>query len=139
MSENRELNAQVAEAVMGWRWFHCVASTGVERNQFCSSEQSETWRLTGWKLTPIPSPPPPDQFNDDSGRPDYSNFIGAAMEVVEKMGRRVDIQFFPGHIPQWRVMFINPTEEGAWAVTLPEAICRAALAAVKDQNGAEVK
>jgi hypothetical protein len=63
------------------------------------------------------------------------------MQVVEKMQRRVDIQFFPGHVPQWRVMFINPTGEGSWAVTLPEAICRAALTAVKDQNGegAEVK
>jgi hypothetical protein len=112
VSENRELDAQVAEQVMGWR------------------NISNAYVINGL------GGDDPAQPNRGIQRvPRYSESIEAAMEVVEKLGRRVDIQFFPGHISQWRVMFINPTEEGAWAVTLPEAICRAALAAVKDQNG----
>lgn len=126
----RELDLAVAERVMGRRWFHCVAATGVERNQLFTAEQVETWRSVGWSATEIPSPPPADQFNDGSDVPRYGESIEAAMQVVEKLNRRMEVDYFPGSEMPWCVMFVNSQTEAAWAETFPRAICRAALAAI---------
>lgn len=132
----RAFDAEVAEKVMGFRWFHCKAKTGVERNQFLSEDQAETWRELDWTLTEITTPPPPDQLNDDSGTPRYSADINAAMLVVEKMqerGSQVVMRSWEGAVP-WSVKFISYTskdeaeEDGD---NLPEAICRAALKATE--------
>ena len=127
----RDLDLVIAGRIMGFRWFHCVAGTGVERNQFCSKEQEETWRGVGWRMTEIPCPPP-DQFNDSSGAPLYSESIEAAMRVVEKMrsvGVWTHIQIFT-HATQVRVEMGVPSSEcQEWGATAAEAICRCALRA----------
>lgn len=90
---SKELDVEVAEVIMGFRWFHCVAGTGIERNQLCSPRQAEVWRELGWSLTEIPSPPPADQFNDDTAALRYSTDINAAMRVedrIAELGKRND-------------------------------------------------
>lgn len=136
--ELRQLDLEVAERVMGFQWFHCVAGTGVERNQFCSKEQEETWRGVGWQLTAIPSPPPTSEFNDMSGCPLYSSDISAAMQAVEKMyADEWEITIYRSVVIEddWSVEFARPERSaGTFGKTLPEAICRAALTAVNETN-----
>lgn len=128
----RKLSAEVAERVMGWRWFHCVAANGVERNQFYSEGQAETWRSLGWRMTEIPGPPPPDQFNDDTGLPRYSELIEPAMAVVEKLRARRFHVGIGSTNDGWQVSFfaLGVKPDCVSAPTLPEAICRAALSLV---------
>lgn len=63
--------------------------------------------------------------------PDYTTDISAAWEVVEKMQEHsvyvTDVAYFPADKKQWTFQFgINR----AYASTMPEAICKAALKAV---------
>jgi hypothetical protein len=138
-----ELDELIAERVMGFRWFHCVAGTGAERNQFCSKEQEETWRGVGWTMTLILSPPPITEFNDASGCPRYSTDIAAAMEVVEKLkAANWQTEISDGENEAWSVFFTLWNDTGEYpsaavgsgtSPTLAEAICRAALDAINDQ------
>lgn len=66
--------------------------------------------------------------------PFYSTDIAAAMQVVENLARRMEVDYFPSADLPWCVMFVNAEGEAAWAASLPEAICCAALAVVKDQG-----
>jgi hypothetical protein len=125
MSENRELDAQVAERVMEWTGFTHNGRIGY----------------------------PPDADPNHvlpSVVPKYSESIEAAMQVVEKMrGLKWDVQITSDdESPAWQVSFDARDAVGRIVLgehesdSLPEAICRAAdaaLTAVKDQNGAEVK
>jgi hypothetical protein len=64
--------------------------------------------------------------------PFYSTDIAAAMQVVEKMERRVEIVYVPNTALPWMVWLRD--SERTFAETLPEAICRAALAAVAEKG-----
>lgn len=127
-----ELDLLVAEKVMGFRWFHCVAGTGVIRNQFCSKAQEETWCGVGWKMTPIDRPIM-GEFNDSSGCPKYSTDIAATMEVVEKLSLEFSLGWLPSDDSgiNWDASFGQDRDsEGGtcvYAETAPLAICRAAL------------
>ena len=130
----RELDFAIAERFFNFRWFHCVAGTGVVRNQFFHAELADTWRRLGWTLTEIAGQPPPDQLNDDSNTPRYSESIEAAMRVVERMQARdwnVSIKDDHDVDAIWDVEFRY--DNRCWheyADSLPEAMCRAALAAI---------
>src|ERR1043166_22368 len=139
----REPELEVAKRLFGFRWFHCDVANGVERNQFCSAAQAETWRALNWTLTGIDGPRA-DQFNDDTAAPRFSESIEAAMQVVEKMWQTGwQMECANAHklntpvtenVCWWYVRFINNENDmnnwSAEAETLPEAICRAALAAI---------
>jgi hypothetical protein len=135
----RELELEVAKRLFDFRWFHCEANE-VERNQFLSPGTAEVWRELGWVLTEIDGMQD-DQFNDDT--PKFSRSIEAAMRVVEKMREQgwnvclTDDSDVEGMA--WHVGFDNFKEgkvrvaEGD-AMTLSEAICRAALAAIESTH-----
>lgn len=132
----RELELEVAKRVFGFRWFHCAAANGVERNQFFSPETAETWRGLDWTLTEIDGPQE-DQFNDDTAAPKFARSIEAAMRIVEKMRDlewSVYIQRDCG-ATFWDVSFTageRIADEDA--DTLPLAICKAALAAIENKH-----
>lgn len=111
----RNLDAAVAERVMGWQ-------RQPDYNYWMSFPAGESFKLHALIAT---------------WRPFES--IEAAMEVVEKVrerGYQVSIRSWEGAVP-WSVKFILYTsreeveEDGD---SLPEAICRAALAAIESQQ-----
>lgn len=149
----RELEVEVARCLFGFRWFHCAGANGVERNQFLSPETAQTWRELNWALTEIDGPRD-DQFNDDTAAPKFARSIEAAMQVVEKfidMGGRVSMRgmrfitegMADEYKPGWRVNFyrfqrdVPPGTRFSFdteSESLPEAICRAALAAIESKD-----
>jgi hypothetical protein len=144
MSENRELDALVAERVMGWpvltqpdnpkgndEWYASLPFPCLILHPW-----GGYWLQRGW-------------LDMVDFRPSES--IEAAMQVVEKM-TQLGFRFryvMRGNFENnglhhaafdhadWADA--NPLYQSPLAKSLPEAICRAALAAVKEQNGAEVK
>lgn len=115
---SRELDAQVAEKVMGWK-----------RDFRLSKSHSEAWRVvaegdvTGQFIQPLSWSP--------------STSIEAAWEVVEKMqdtDRKFQIESSTGCNGKWGAVFSQyhePFGEAwGWAETAPEAICLAALKAI---------
>jgi hypothetical protein len=122
MNAGRELDALVAEKVMGWT-----------SDLYAHSLMGEKVRL--W----LP-PPPSDVAHTADTLPRYSTDIAAAWEVVEKVSgpglafELVDVgSFNPGYteLPRWCASFgdgnVVIAEE---ADTAPHAICLAALKAV---------
>jgi hypothetical protein len=132
----RDLDAAVAERVMEFRWFHCVAGTGVERNQFCSKEQLETWLGVGWKMTPIPTPPPAMEFNDSTGCPNYSTDIAAAYEMEAVV---IELELGYRYADELDALIARTSRLGMarrWDLihATAEQRCRAALAAVDSKR-----
>ncbi len=117
----RELDAAVAERVMGWRVFDINDVKDDEwRDDLTNYPYLETY--VGCALY--------------TGRAEFRLWnphldLAAAMEVVEKMrerGWQIVIRSYEGAGP-WDVTFANASESyGVPADNLPEAICRAALA-----------
>lgn len=138
---DRELDLLIAEKLMGWSWFHCVAKTGVERNQFCSPEHHEVWLGVGWKMTLIPSPPPADELNDSSACPCYSTDIASAFDVVETIQRYgVGVKiWFPNHTQGLVYVEMNiPSSECQESdESAARAICKCALKAYDKFNLAD--
>jgi len=126
MEVGRELDALVAEKVMGWKYSQVSPNT---ERFFCR----EYGQQSGWWLRP--------EMDTEDGwacakcsdvPPSYSTDIGAAWEVVEKKGGchlhwLADRQY-------WNCQFWGkPTFGGVGtATTAPHAICEAALKAVED-------
>lgn len=112
-----ELDALVAEAVMGWAK---IASTRYP-DSLTGKLRAWGWRgTTGGCRTLVPL---------------YSTDISAAVEVMEKLGDRM---WYFAKLPQtgcWEAAFIDqmpsPVVE---AKNLPEAICKAALLAVEGET-----
>jgi len=111
--EGRELDAAVAEHVMGWT------------NVIYSD------------ITAAPKGVRPDGLPD--AVPHYSEDIAAAWQVVERltaMGYQFELAFVPRYEPEpWLALFFVPPRRpapasSAFAATAAEAICRAALLAV---------
>ena len=114
MNAGRELDALVAEHVMGW---------SLNSNNFGHVPR-------GWppEMTPL------DTNYDPVDVPAYSTDIAAAWEVVEKMNAE-DIRlelYSPYGDPHWACQFWMEGElvAGAGVDTAPHAICLAALKAV---------
>jgi hypothetical protein len=132
LEAGRELDALVAEKVMGWTWPD-------DRCPICGWSFSDTAAegcVPGdCSQRPIPTVPESEDY------PHYSTDITAAWEVVEKMLGQLpqqDIHFQHLEYTGWGVGTCFNKEEGGWdewmyGETLPIAICRAALKAVEAQ------
>lgn len=113
----RELDAQVAERIMGWLPPSHADTVAMRGRQFMSHSTYD-----GLYLSPL---------GEIRQVPRYSSDIAAAMEVVERLqidGYDVEMLGHDG----WYVVFREthaPTPK-TFGATLPEAICRAALKAV---------
>jgi hypothetical protein len=142
----RELDAAVAEKVMGWEWLERLngGSKGTSRKAIFPPEDSDWVRVNfnadHWR----PAQNGTERFSDwddccrspdgDYGMPCYSTNIAAAMQVVERF-------------PEWTIFKVDDSENSTASVeyhvevtndcrvftcraaSVPEAICRAALAA----------
>lgn len=139
MDVGRELDAAVAERVMGWEWF-----TAVNVNVLVPPEHhwrvQRSWRIPGkhGEEDDIDSARFYDSRNGGKQAPvvpAYSTNIAAAWLVVEELtahGLRLSLDMFGGD-PWWAEFADERWERGAQATapTAPEAICRAALAAME--------
>lgn len=139
MDVGRELDAAVAERVMGWDWF-----TAVNVNVLVPPEHhwrvQRSWHIPGkhGEEDDIDSARFYDSRNGGKQAPvvpAYSTDIAAAWAVVEKLydqGWRLEIM--------WGRLFWVEFQRAhaiaqATAPTAPEAICRAALAAMEKTHG----
>lgn len=120
MSGDRKLDIEVARTVFGVKrvycrygkpWDEATAEHSTDRPFFIPS--GKPWRTHSIDAMPVPR---------------YSSDIGAAMLLVDRWHGDVDMRRQNGF---WLVTFFEPSREyRAIEETLPEAICRAALAAV---------
>ena len=126
---NREIDALVAEKVMGWGVKHFEAS---QNENSPVVQKLERWCVEGIDI------PPEDEENDwlFGNMPWFSTNISDAWQVVEKMAKYGIAIHTPrdsekGHMP-WRVVIATDISGLAKAVngeTAPMAICLAALKA----------
>lgn len=130
MSGDRALDAEVARAVFG---------IDTKQLQYCERwewEPHQTYnqrcpRCGAWRLTNMP--------DMKSGPclisiPAYSSDVAAAMLVVDRWTGDASMRRQNGF---WLVTFFRPSEEfRSVEPTLPEALCRAALAAVRGDGEA---
>jgi hypothetical protein len=151
LEAGRELDALIAERLMGWRWFRLQRM----RHSCCAKPQpiGEPVRFLAndkpFSLYDDYNPATGDERVDESRMtavPHYSTDISAAMEVVEKL--KAD-DFWPSM--NWKSgIFIDDWNRAAWFVrfrcvrggtrgdhwhadeSLPLAICRAALRALSE-------
>lgn len=130
----RELDAEVAEKVMGWRWIKLkingvVAIFSPERaadwisHNVCidvTGKESDFERASDWDRADC--------------LPAYSTEPAAMMRVVEVLRERFGVVEMSGIGNQWfcRVRGICEHGDAARSETLPLAVARAALAAVKE-------
>lgn len=121
-AELRELDAQVAEKVMGVIWddMRCrVCGWSLsDRSENGCTKKSCSLRPVPDRRADLPAP--------------YSSSISAAMSVVEKMQDTHDVEIGGAAGGGWFVSFepnCHPNA-GAGGPDLAECICRAALAAV---------
>lgn len=114
MKAGRELDALIAEKVMGWKW--CLYPKGEE---WCKDQKLEGYWLDG-TVTVL-------NTNEDGtpNCPDYSTNMLAAMRVVA--AKKADIVEMVWHCDAqaWVVTFNDG--HGPWAKTLAHAICLSAL------------
>jgi hypothetical protein len=124
----RELDALVAEKVMGWIW---VKRTDLNRTPEHPGFTPWTRYLTNlplaeWQVPTDESLPIDYPFS----LPEYSTDIAAAWEAVEKL-----LNLFQGVYRRdatWIACFDNGNRQYAYADTAPHAICLAALKTIDD-------
>lgn len=132
-----ELDAAVAERVMGYRWWRTTLRYSTEvRRALCHPEfKNDEWQLADGTEEAFTGSNPFLPF--------YSTSWAAAMDVVAKMqadGWKVEMTDDSCEtIMPWFVSFFRSDEKhfeihDSGAETLPEAICRAALAAVGQEE-----
>lgn len=115
MNPGRELDALIAEKVLGWSWDEKTAiSPSGSRNAVKAGDPF-------WWL------------------PEYSIDIAAAWEVVEKM-KQLDFNFTlqnDSFISGWEAAFSKANSHTVWfrEESAPHAICLAALQALRGSNG----
>jgi len=132
MNEFNQLDIEIANKVMEWNHvLHPYVVINGKRHDV------PTWIGKNWS----PDDPPAGLYAGH-GPIGYSNHIAAAWKIVERMEQKG----WRGSVSQtregkWRCSFTRyertPRVEssgGAWADTAPEAICRAALDALGEQN-----
>lgn len=137
MSELRELNEQVAE-LMDWEWWSFVRQSFLvppHLARFFGEHPGLGWKHERLEETGVLS----ETFIDYQyyKLPDFSGDIAAAMEVVEKMrvgGWSFACTLYEGKLPYASFCKLTAaSSRNAEADSLPEAICRAALEAVKEK------
>lgn len=114
LKAGRELDALVAEKVLGWKRGKRFGNGNGEWE--IPGRENDSYKLTCYRT------------------PDYSTDIAAAWEIVEKLSMWV-CPANNGH--DWtagRLSLEEPSPEGGtWAETAPHAICLAALKAVESR------
>jgi hypothetical protein len=137
---SREIDALVAEKVMGWKWYR-VVSTAV----LCPPFRQAEWNRAGaWMYEPLPDGPGDLKRDDidgiffyDSSKGghtmahirEYSTDISAAWAVVEQMRERGYILTLSGHRKApWRAQFADHGEACSDSPVM--AICIAALKSI---------
>lgn len=122
MTPGRELDARVAERVMG-----CPVKIGPFGAAYCPCE-----------YTDIHAGPP--HGGKGAGLARYSEDIAAAWAVVERMREQHDywgrLEVDASDSASAEFIMVNGPIHRAWAKTLPHAICLAALQAVDGKEGA---
>ena len=155
LAAGRELDALVAEKVMGWKWWKYPAPNRKQRlltiiappvkdGRGFANHIDRIWQPSDC-LTPRFSDWDSIMWSDDGfeiwqrGLPHYSTDIAAAWQVVEKLleilpqgGIHIEHLDYQG----WSVSMCFKKAEGGWdgwvdAETIPLAICLAALAAAE--------
>lgn len=133
MKPGRELDALVAEKVMGWKRRQCSVFTDIQWLMSLDTDGQDVLGVT------YRSDAAPIYWQ---GLPDYSTSIAAAWEVVEKVtehfaARKHRTAEFGCHqFGRWwkaywtQVVDTCPPEWHARCDSLPEAICKASLLAV---------
>ena len=131
----RELDAWIAEHVMGWTWWSTKLRNSEEmrRSLWHPGFKNDEWILSDQSEEPFEG--------DNPWVPRFSEAIAAAMQVIEKMrecGIWVEIYTFLSR--PIVVEFVNENGLQGKAETgslgdLPLAICRAAREAVRNRNG----
>lgn len=141
MDVGRELDAEVAERVMGLRvvardWPCGYNYDGCEREAWSWPEEPPPMHFEPWPVYVTERGTwPARRLEPIVPVSAYSTDIAAAWLVVEKLaaqGLRLSLDAFGGD-PWWAEFADEKWERGAQATapTAPEAICRAALAAME--------
>ncbi len=136
--QGRTLDALVAQHIFGWRW---IANIDIHHPQWsCTRIVSEHWEKMAHTDVTDREDRPPLASNWDSALPAYST-SGAALEVLAAMNdRNFQYQILKTPKQCHMVSFTSRSgtaDESAFADSLPEAICHAALTAVlRDQANA---
>lgn len=116
---DRELDALVAEKVMGWE---CTIKMNELGEEYTEWSNGKGGHLSDWgelRMTDV--------------APKYSTDIAAAWEVVEKLDLLVPTRFLVRDVDGWVVANYDEDlrrEDGIVADTAPRAICLAALKVV---------
>ena len=126
----RELDALIAEKVMGWKWFIGVANLG-SGPKYRYLDEPRVWNPPRVEWDGKTEMPVNHPIIDTQRHPDYSSDIAAAWEVVEKYkgwGSGVQVRIV-NRFAQALIL-----EQHSQADTVPLAICRAALKALSAQQ-----
>jgi hypothetical protein len=137
LDAGRELDARIAETVLGWRWFMHrpgLEGSSIPGQRFLYPPDTAAVREGVFVLAP------PDAPLADSLTSYYSTDLAAAWEIVEHMRAR-DYRFACedrlGTDGPWWVEFATEEYElggQAHERTFPLAVCWAALAAIGDRR-----
>lgn len=141
MKSGRELDAEVAERVMGWT----IAPEGDRWRVSATGDYCNSWSVDSPNLADLD-----DDINDRVyGRyamPRYSESIEAAMQVVQQMRERGYGWTICTHKDGWFVRCFELPDEGLqWRhstvvkESLAEALCLSALAALEESRIAKEK
>lgn len=152
----RELDAEVAEKVMGWQWWERPDDKDGTLRKVLYPPENSGWRRYNFSETVwLPAQPTTELFSDWDdccsreddpfvrGVPFYSTDIAVAMLVLDKFDDEWTIckmgGFDPPDIYDYQVdVTHNCLVFSAVAATLPEAICRAALRAAEQGEVVEL-
>ncbi len=133
MPAGREMDALVAEKVMGWKWLIGVANLG-SGPKYRYLDEPHVWnppRVEWDGKTEMPINHP--CINTEWEYPEYSADIAAAWEVVEKLRElyrsKAFKEYFDAQSP-WHWCFLRTD-------VFCLQVCRAALLAVTQENGEE--
>lgn len=135
----RELDALVAEKVMGWkieeRYFYLGPEDGHWTYTLDQDRAAKDYTVTTnagkepWYVPQLCFNDPTDEWNDWQRVPEFSSSIGAAWEVVEKL--KADGRNFKCSWGQWFLAHFSDAElPDGQPESMPHAICLAALKAV---------
>lgn len=136
MPAGREMDALVAEKVMGWKWFIGVANLGAGP-KYRYLDEPNVWNPPRVEWDGKTEMAARGLYDDESHLPCYSTAISHAWQVVEKL-LADDIQLNLAHDGDtwtvgekyWNGEWDNP----AYGETAPLAIARAALKAVTQEE-----
>lgn len=147
MTASRELDAEIAEKVMGWMWVEhspkqqaLPGFTSVVRFLADPKWVKGLGSDPSWFIVPADMTTPVAE-DVDAGIPHYSTDIAAAWQVVEKMrerGLNVSITADYGWRAPWECCMYLPGAREQWpcadADTAPMAICLAARKALEGKR-----